>query len=154
MLAKFTAYLGRGIAFPRSFLLYMFMRIIYQRISSGSVHMTSTTDTLQYGKNWYQMLNYLAQSEAVVDVYLCSNAYGNSNDIDEMVAETHGVRIIYVGEDFFIVGPRRPIHSSIIPMGWISMIRIHNDETEVEYPSLAGDDESPLSEPVSSIKEE
>ena len=31
------------------------------------------------------------------------------------------------GEDYFMVGPRRPVHSSIIPMGWISMIRIHED---------------------------
>ncbi len=93
------------------------------------------------------MLNYLAQSEAVVDVYLCSNAYGHHDDREEMVGETHGVRIIYVGEDFFIVGPRRPIHSSIIPMGWISMIRIHNEDTDVEYPCLAGEDDSPLSQP-------
>ncbi len=115
--------------------------------------MANTTDTLEYGENWQQMLNYLAQSEAVVDVYLCSNAYGNANDIEEMVGETHGVRIIYVGEDFFIVGPRRPIHSSIIPMGWISMIRIHNEDTEVEYPSLAGEDDTPLSQPIDNPEE-
>ncbi len=113
--------------------------------------MTNTTDTLQYGENWRQMLNYLAQSEAVVDVYLCSNAYGNIDDKEEMTIETHGVRIIYVGEDFFIVGPRRPIHSSIIPMGWISMIRIHNEDTEVEYPSLAGEDDSSLSNPIQEV---
>lgn len=100
------------------------------------------------------MLNYLAQSEAVVDVYLCSNAYGHMDDREEMVGETHGVRIIYVGEDFFIVGPRRPIHSSIIPMGWISMIRVHNEGTDVEYPSLAGEDDSPLSQPSDVVADE
>jgi hypothetical protein len=53
-----------------------------------------------------------------------------------MVAETHGVRIIYVGEDYFMVGPRRPVHSSIIPMGWISMIRIHEDDRGSNFVSL------------------
>ena len=58
-----------------------------------------------------------------------------------MVAETHGVRIIYVGEDYFIVGPRRPVHSSIIPMGWISMIRIHEDSESQDMVSLVGTDD-------------
>jgi hypothetical protein len=112
--------------------------------------MKATTDTLQYGNNWQQMLAYLAQAECLVDVYVCSNAYGHSDDRDAMVGETHGVRVIYVGEDFFIVGPRRPIHSSIIPMGWVSMVRVHNDEDDTGYPSLAGDDDSSLSEPDAS----
>ena len=51
------------------------------------------------------MLNYLAESESLVDVYLCASAYGHADDREEMVSETHGVRVIYVGEDFFIVGP-------------------------------------------------
>jgi len=87
------------------------------------------------------MLNYLAESESLVDVYLCSSAYGHADDRDEMVAETHGVRIIYVGEDYFIVGPRRPVHSSVIPMGWISMIRIHEDQKISEIISLIDSDE-------------
>lgn len=82
------------------------------------------------------MLNYLAESESLVDVYLCSSAYGHADDRDGMVAETHGVRIIYVGEDYFIVGPRRPVHSSIIPMGWISMIRVHDDNASSNMVSL------------------
>ncbi len=92
--------------------------------------------TLEFGKDWKGMLNYLAESESLVDIYLCSSAYGNADDKDEMVAETHAVRIIYVGEDYFIVGPRRPVHSSIIPMGWISMIRIHADGKNSEMVSL------------------
>ncbi len=64
--------------------------------------MKATTDSLQYGDNWRQMLIYLAQAECLVDVFLCSNAYGHSDDRDAMVGETHGVRVIYVGEDFFI----------------------------------------------------
>jgi hypothetical protein len=87
----------------------------------------TTNGTLEFGKDWRSMLNYLAESESLVDVYLCSSAYGHADDREKMVAETHGVRIIYVGEDYFIVGPRRPVHSSVIPMGWISMIRIHDD---------------------------
>ena len=59
-----------------------------------------------------------------------------------MVSETHGVRIIYVGEDYCIVGPRRPVHSSVIPMGWISMIRIHNDSEVADIVSLM-DEEDP-----------
>ncbi len=87
------------------------------------------------------MLNYLAESESVVDVYLCASAYGHADDRDEMVAETHGVRIIYVGEDYFIVGPRRPVHSSVIPMGWISMIRIHEDDEISDLVSLVPEDD-------------
>ncbi|MFW9953719.1 MAG: hypothetical protein ACFFD3_04120 [Candidatus Thorarchaeota archaeon] len=65
-----------------------------------------------------------------------------------MSSETHGVRVIYVGEDYVIVGPRRPIHSSIIPLGWISMIRIHEAQETATMPELIGEDEdlSSLSE--------
>jgi hypothetical protein len=103
--------------------------------------MSNTKGTLEFGKDWKSMLNYLAESESLVDVYLCSSAYGHADDRDEMVAETHGVRIIYVGEDYFIVGPRRPVHSSVIPMGWISMIRIHNDLEGATMISLVGTEE-------------
>jgi len=97
--------------------------------------------TLEFGKDWRSMLNYLAEAESLVDVYLCSSAYGHADDRDEMVAETHGVRIIYVGEDYFIVGPRRPVHSSVIPMGWISMIRIHEDSKSTMMASLVENEE-------------
>ncbi len=82
------------------------------------------------------MLNYLAESESLVDVYLCASAYGHPDDREEMVSETHRVRVIYVGEDYFIVGPRRPVHSSVIPMGWVSMIRIHEDIEAADIVSL------------------
>jgi len=102
----------------------------------------TTRSTLEFGKDWKGMLNYLAESESVVDVYLCASAYGHADDREEMVTETHGVRIIYVGEDYFIVGPRRPVHSSVIPMGWISMIRIHEDDESPDLVSLVPDDSS------------
>ena len=98
--------------------------------------MDTAKSTLEFGKDWKGMLNYLADAESVVDVYLCSSAYGHADDRNEMVAETHGVRIIHVGEDYFMVGPRRPVHSSIIPMGWISMIRIHEDEQSSKFVSF------------------
>jgi hypothetical protein len=104
--------------------------------------MDTTKSTLEFGKDWKGMLNYLAETESLVDVYLCSSAYGHADDRDEMVAETHGVRIIHVGDDFFIVGPRRPVHSSVIPMGWISMIRIHEDSNGGRFVSLVPDDSS------------
>jgi len=88
------------------------------------------------------MLDYLAESESLVDVYLCASAYGHADDREEMVAETHGVRIIYVGDDYFIVGPRRPVHSSVIPMGWISMIRIRNDPEGDTIVSLVSEDDT------------
>ena len=103
--------------------------------------MDAAKSTLEFGKNWKGMLEYLAESESLVDVYLCASAYGHADDRDEMVAETHGVRIIYVGEDFFIVGPRRPVHSSVIPMGWISMIRIRDDEEAASLVSLVDEDD-------------
>jgi hypothetical protein len=102
--------------------------------------LNTTKGTLEFGKDWRSMLNYLAETESLVDVYLCSSAYGHADDRDEMVAETHRVRIIYVGEDYFIVGPRRPVHSSMIPMGWISMIRIHNDSESAMMVSLVEND--------------
>ncbi|MFW9927115.1 MAG: hypothetical protein ACFFDM_10125 [Candidatus Thorarchaeota archaeon] len=103
--------------------------------------MANTKSTLEFGKDWRGMLNYLAESESLVDVYLCSSAYGHPDDREEMVSETHGVRIIYVGEDYFIVGPRRPVHSSVIPMGWISMIRIHDDGGSTQMMSLVDEND-------------
>ena len=103
--------------------------------------MDTNQSTLEFGKDWKGMLHYLADAESLVDIYLCSSAYGHADDRDEMVAETHGVRIIYVGEDYFIVGPRRPVHSSIIPMGWISMIRIHEDSETAKMVSLVESDD-------------
>jgi len=82
------------------------------------------------------MLKQLAEAESVVDVYLCASAYGHQDDRNTMVKETHGVRIVYVGEDFFVVGPRRPVHSSIIRMGWVSMIRVHEDQDVMDTISL------------------
>jgi hypothetical protein len=102
--------------------------------------MVAARSTLEFGKNWKGMLEYLAETESLVDVYLCASAYGHAEDREEMVAETHGVRIIYVGDDYFIVGPRRPVHSSVIPMGWISMIRIHNDEDGANIVSLVSEE--------------
>ncbi|MGY5874249.1 MAG: hypothetical protein RTU30_00760 [Candidatus Thorarchaeota archaeon] len=94
------------------------------------------------------MLKRLADSEAIVDVYLCSNAFGNNDDREQMATETHGVRIIYVGEDYFIVGPRRPIASSIVPMGWISMIRVQEDsELEEDVKLIDSVDGSSLATP-------
>ncbi|MGY5871425.1 MAG: hypothetical protein RTV72_04190 [Candidatus Thorarchaeota archaeon] len=98
--------------------------------------MDTAKSTLEFGKDWKGMLNYLADTESLVDVYLCASAYGHADDREEMVAETHGVRIIHVGEDYFMVGPRRPVHSSIIPMGWISMIRIHEDSQASRFVSF------------------
>ena len=104
--------------------------------------MDAAKSTLEFGKDWKGMLNYLAEAESVVDIYLCSSAYGHADDRDEMVAETHGVRIIHVGEDYFMVGPRRPVHSSIIPMGWISMIRIHEDNHGSRIVSFVPEEDS------------
>ncbi|MHA1576829.1 MAG: hypothetical protein ACTSU3_05660 [Candidatus Thorarchaeota archaeon] len=108
--------------------------------------MDAAKSTLEFGKDWKGMLNFLAESESLVDVYLCASAYGHDDDREEMVAETHGVRIIYVGEDYCIVGPRRPVHSSVIPMGWISMIRIHEDSDRAAMVSLVSEEESEPSE--------
>jgi hypothetical protein len=101
----------------------------------------TTKSTLEFGKDLRGMLHYLADSENLVDVYLCASAYGHAEDREEMVSETHGVRIIYVGEDYCIVGPRRPVHSSVIPMGWISMIRIRDDSESSHMVSLVDDDD-------------
>ncbi|MGY5854705.1 MAG: hypothetical protein RTU92_14140 [Candidatus Thorarchaeota archaeon] len=110
--------------------------------------MSSIAGALEFGKNWYGMLKHLADAESIVDVYLCSNAFGNIDDREKMVTETHGVRIVYVGEDYFIVGPRRPIASSIIPMGWISMIRVHEDgEFEDDIKLIDSVDGSSLATP-------
>ena len=94
------------------------------------------------------MLKFLADSEHMIDIYLCANAFGNIDHKPEMVEETHGVRVIYVGEDYVIVGPRRPIHSSIIPIGWISMIRIRKGQQHEKLPDLVTEDDSSLSEPT------
>jgi hypothetical protein len=104
--------------------------------------MENVISGLEYGKDWQGMLQQLAEAESVVDVYLCTSAYGNPDDRETMVMETHGVRIVYVGEDFFIVGPRRPVHSSIIRMGWVSMIRVHEDQDVMDTINLVPEFES------------
>jgi hypothetical protein len=114
----------------------MFLRKRNMMIQTELQKMDVAGSTLEFGKDWRGMLEYLADSECLVDVYLCASAYGHSDDREEMVSETHGVRIIYVGDDYFIVGPRRPVHSSVITMGRISMIRIHNDEEAGDIVSL------------------
>jgi hypothetical protein len=101
---------------------------------------------LEYGKDWNGMLKKLAEAESLVDVFLCANAYGHYEDREAMLAETRGVRIIYVGEDFFIVGPRRPVHSSIIKLGWLSMIRIHEDDNASDPISLLPETDSEVNE--------
>jgi len=101
---------------------------------------------LEYGKDWIGMLKKLAEAESLVDVFLCANAYGHYEDREAMLVETRGVRIIYVGEDFFIVGPRRPVHSSIIRLGWLSMIRIREDDTVSGPISLLPETESEVNE--------
>ncbi len=98
--------------------------------------MEKASSALEFGKDWRSMLNKLAEAESLVDVYLCSNAYGHPDDREKMVSETHKVRIIFVGDDFFIVGPRRPVPASVIPMGWISMIRICDDQDSEILPEL------------------
>ncbi len=125
-----------------SWVLYTLYGTNHEDKDWRSKEIDATRSTLEFGKDWKGMLNYLAESESIVDVYLCSSAYGHADDRDEMVAETHGVRIIYVGEDYFIVGPRRPVHSSVIPMGWISMIRIHEDEQSSDFVSLVPEEVS------------
>jgi hypothetical protein len=114
----------------------MFLRKRNMMIQTEPQKMDVAGSTLEFGKDWKGMLEYLAESESLVDVYLCASAYGHSDDREEMVSETHGVRIIYVGDDYFIVGPRRPVHSSVIPMGWVSMIRICNGEDAHDLVSL------------------
>ena len=104
--------------------------------------MDAAKSTPEFGKDWKGMLNDLADTESLVDVYLCASAYGHADDREEMVAETHGVRIIHVGEDYFMVGPRRPVHSSIIPMGWISMIRIHEDNHGSRFVSFVPEEDA------------
>ena len=85
------------------------------------------------------MLNKLAEAESVVDVYLCQGAFGNEEDRQTMIDETHRVRIIYVGEDYFIVGPRRPVGTAIIKIGWLAMIKIHPEDESNEQVSLVPD---------------
>ncbi len=39
--------------------------------------MEKVSSALEFGKDWRDMLNKLAEAESLVDVYLCSNAYGH-----------------------------------------------------------------------------
>jgi hypothetical protein len=100
----------------------------------------ATARALEFGMNWRGMLSKLAEAESTVDIYLCQGAYGNENDRQTIVAETHGVRIIFVGEDYFIVGPRRPVGSAIIKIGWLAMIRIYPENDSIGPVSLIPDD--------------
>ena len=102
--------------------------------------MEAAERALEFGMNWREMLSKLAEAESVVDIYLCQGAFGNQEDRQAMVAETHGVRIIFVGDDYFIVGPRRPVGTAIIKVGWLAMIRIHPENETVEPVSFVPDE--------------
>jgi hypothetical protein len=102
---------------------------------------------LEFGMNWREMLSRLAEAESVVDIYLCQGAFGNQEDRETMIAETHGVRIIFVGEDYFIVGPRRPVGTAIIKVGWLAMIRIHSEDESIEPVSFVPDELKEPEEP-------
>jgi hypothetical protein len=95
---------------------------------------------LEFGTNWRGMLSKLAEAESVVDIFLCQGAFGNEEDRQTMVTETHGVRIIFVGEDYFVVGPRRPVGTAVIKIGWLAMIRIHPENESGELVSFVPDD--------------
>ncbi|NWF94838.1 MAG: hypothetical protein HXY34_01715 [Candidatus Thorarchaeota archaeon] len=106
---------------------------------------------LDFNGTWRDLLRSVANSEVLVDIFLCSNAYGNPEDRSAMVKETHGVRVISVGEDYIAVGPGRPVYSSMIPLGWISMIRVH-EGSEDYLPGLmeASEEGSPTETAVNS----
>ena len=102
--------------------------------------MEAAARALEFGTDWKGMLSKLAEAESIVDIYLCQGAFGNPDDRQTMIEETHGVRIIFVGDDYFIVGPRRPVGTAIIKIGWLAMIKIHPEDTSIEQVSLVPDD--------------
>ena len=88
------------------------------------------------GKDYIEVSEQLAQNGTLVDIVLTAFPIGLELP-KEMEDRTCGVRIIHVGEDYIVVGPKRPLATAVIPLDEVAMVMIseqkyRDDEDELD----------------------
>ena len=90
-------------------------------------------------------MEQLARDGTLVDIILAAHPI----DLElpkEVERRTYGVRIIHVGEDYIVVGPKKPLVTAVIPLDEVSMVMISEkkyrddeDELDIRIAELYGD---------------
>ena len=88
------------------------------------------------GCDFLEVLEQLARDGTLVDIILAAHPI----DLElpkEIERRTYGVRIIHVGEDYIVVGPKRPLATAVIPLDEVAMVMIsekkyRDDEDELD----------------------
>jgi hypothetical protein len=88
------------------------------------------------GKDYLEVLEQLARDGTLVDIILTATPIGFELP-KEIENRTIGVRIIHVGEDYIVVGPKRPLSTAVIPLSEVAMVMIseqkyRDDEDELD----------------------
>lgn len=84
---------------------------------------------LNLGLSLSETLEHFAEEGYLVDIFLKHEAA--SEELQELLlSETQSVRIVLVGEDYVVLGPKRPLISCLVPIDSILMVRI-SDEKEL-----------------------
>ena len=88
------------------------------------------------GRDYLEVLEQLADNETLVDIIL-NTAPEGFELLKEIGNRTCGVRIIHVGEDYIVVGPKRPLSTAVIPLDEVAMVMIseqkyRDDEDEID----------------------
>jgi hypothetical protein len=84
--------------------------------------------SIEFQESLKDTLEQFAEDGCLVDIFLKST----SEEIgDYLRGETHSVRIILVGEDYIVLGPKRPLVNCFVPIESILMVRV-SDETKLE----------------------
>ena len=88
------------------------------------------------GKDYLEVLEQLAKNGTLVDIVLTANPIGFELP-KEIEDRTCGVRIIHVGEDYIVVGPKKPLSTAVIPLDEVAMVMIseqkyRDDEDELD----------------------
>ena len=88
------------------------------------------------GKDYLEVLEQLARDGTIVDIILTATPDGFEL-LKEIEKRTFGVRIIHVGEDYIVVGPKRPLSTAVIPLDEVAMVMIseqkyRDDEDELD----------------------
>ena len=81
--------------------------------------------------NLHEILKQLAKDGPVVDVVL--NRVPYPEEYRKIVfRETLGTRIIHVGDDYIILGPKRPISNCVIPIEEVLLVRLAEEERRLD----------------------
>ncbi|MBN2229996.1 MAG: hypothetical protein JW779_10460 [Candidatus Thorarchaeota archaeon] len=83
----------------------------------------SSLYNIALGGSLAEVLKQLADAGTLVDILTITSPSLNQDE-SLLKRETHGVRIIMVGEDHVVLGPKRPIFTSFLPLDDILMVRI------------------------------